>query len=163
MGGVRPVGPSRMTKEESLRWFASQTRPVWVGDLGTQTLEQLCLFLELRSYSYSTSKEASDHLCEASIKVMGEMDGFVGSIDWPLHRAYFCVAHAPKSVYLSAEALPECPRVTLADFEQGIDLFAETWKSRGHSMVQLDCGLESLVLGYKLKQVGISSIPYDKN
>jgi hypothetical protein len=88
---------------------------------------------------------------------MGEMDGFVGSIDWPLHRAYFCVAHAPKSVYLSSEALPECPCVTLADFEKGIDSFVETWKSYG--MVQLDCGIESLVLGYKLKQLGLSSIP----
>jgi hypothetical protein len=161
MGGVRPIGPSQMTKEQSQHWFASQSTPVWVGDLGTQTLEQLFRFLG--SHLQEASIEHTDRLCAEALPNMKAMDGFVGSIEWPLHRAYFCVTHAPKSVYLSADSLPECPCVTLADFEQGIESFVETWKSCGHSMVQLDCGLESLVLGYKLKQFGFSSIPAGKN
>lgn len=162
MGGVRPIGPSQMTKIQSQHWFASQSTPIWVGDLGTQTIEQFCCFLDNRSYQ-TTTKEELGRLCAEALPHMKEMDGFVGSIEWPLHRAYFCVTHAPKSVYLSSDSLPECPRATLADFERGIESFVETWKSCGHSMVQLDCGLESLVLGYKLKQFGFSSIPAGKN
>jgi len=155
MGGVRPIGPSRLSEPDSRAWFSAATRETttWVGSLDKPTLEHLYRFLA-GNRKNSELSELMEHI--------GEMDAFVGSIEAPLQRAYFCVSYLPKSVYLSTEAvvLPNPHRVSIEDFKDGIDAFAEVCKAKGIATVQLDCGLQSLFLGYKLKQIGISSIPF---
>lgn len=147
MGGTRPIGPRRMTKETSERWFSAQTHPVWVGVLDEITLVRLRFFTAFRpEHPYpprlldTEVPEVLDDLCANVLQHIGTMDAFVGCSESPLQLAYFVAEYAPKSVFLAPDAL-----------------FS---RRTSHEVLAVqEDGIRSLIQGYLLKQTGISSIP----
>ena len=146
MGGTRPIGPRRMTKEESERWFSVQTHPVWVGSLDEVTLTLLRFFTAFRpTHPYPLRlledevPEVLDDLCANVLQHIGTMDAFVGSSGSALQIGYFVAEYAPESVFLALDA-------------------RSSWKTVYDDDVLQGGGIRSLAQGFFLKQQGISSI-----